>query len=125
MSVVSLPGAADLEISGPLDVTTAAAVRIRLNDALDACVRDGDVARDLVVDLAGLEAIDMVGLGVLVGVHRQAQRRGRRLVLCAVPPRVMRLLAVTRLRRVFTVIERSPARGGEAGSQAQRTRAAV
>lgn len=123
MSVVSLPGAADLQISGPLDVTTAAAIRVRLHDALDACVRDCETSRDLVIDLEQLAAIDMVGLGVLVGIHRQAQRRGRRLVLRAVPPRVMRLLAVTRLRRVFTVIERAPARAGEHGLHATRARA--
>jgi anti-sigma B factor antagonist len=85
-------------VLGPLDVTTAAAVRAALTDLLAAETTD-----DLVVDLVGMGPFDTVGLGLLVGIHRQAQRRGRRLVLTGVQPRVMRVLAITKLRRVLTI----------------------
>jgi anti-anti-sigma regulatory factor len=40
---------------------------------------------------------------VLVGAHRRAISVRRRLVLRGVPPRIMRILAVTRLNRVLNV----------------------
>jgi anti-anti-sigma factor len=99
---------ADSYIAGHLDVTTAADLRAELVGLIE---RDADphadtrpgARTDLIVDLSAVESVDMVGVGLLVGVHRQAQRHGRRLVLTGVPPRVMRLLTATRLRRVLAV----------------------
>jgi anti-anti-sigma factor len=87
-------------VHGPLDVTTAATTRADLTALLAAPGHD-----DLVVDLLQVGAVDPVGLGLLVGMHRQAQRVGRRLVLAQVPPRVMRMLTITRLSRVITIVE--------------------
>ena len=56
---------------------------------------------ELVVDLAGVELLDATGLGVLVAVHRRARSAGRRLVLRDAAPRVVRILALTRLNRVI------------------------
>lgn len=84
-------------LSGPLDVTTVPDVRGVLHDAVDRG------SGDLVVDLAAVDLVDATGLGVLVGTHRRAQRAGRRLVLRAVPPRIMRVLTVTRLHRVIAL----------------------
>lgn len=88
-------------VAGRLDVTTAADLRAELLAALEAPTDAAGV--ELVVDLSGVETVDMVGVGLLVGVHRQAQRHGRHLVLTGAPPRVMRLLTATRLRRVLDV----------------------
>ncbi len=87
-------------VRGPLDVTTAATTRADLTALLAAPGRD-----DLVIDLLQVGPVDPVGLGLLVGMHRQAQRVGRRLVLAQVPPRVMRMLTITRLSRVLTITE--------------------
>ncbi len=95
---LSVADAPVCEVSGALDVTTAADLRADLTAILA-----GASSSDLVLDLAGVEQVDMVGLGLLVGVHRQAQRGGRRLVLIHVPPRVMRLLVATRLHRVLSI----------------------
>ena len=102
---VAIPLApADSYVVGRLDVTTAADLRADLLGVLERhAVAPSGNGDDLVVDLSGVDAVDMVGVGLLVGVHRQAQRRGRRLVLTGVPPRVMRLLTATRLRRVLAV----------------------
>jgi anti-sigma B factor antagonist len=94
-------------VLGALDVTTAATIRAELTDLLAAPGTD-----DLVVDLDQMGALDTVGLGLLVGIHRQSQRSGRRLVLTGVPPRMSRVLAVTRLNRVLT-IDGSPAAADE------------
>jgi anti-sigma B factor antagonist len=80
---------------GELDVTTVPDARAVLHAAVDR--GEGD----LVVDLGSVDVIDATGLGVIVGTHRRAQRAGRRLVLRTVPPRIQRLLTVTRLSRVI------------------------
>lgn len=97
MRAIGKPGAQVVVVGIRLDVGTVAGLRPRLHDAVDA--GEGD----LIVDLSELEMIDATGLGVLVGTHRRAMGAGRRLVLRGVPPRVMRVLAVTRLNRVLIV----------------------
>jgi anti-anti-sigma factor len=84
-------------LTGRLDVRGAAVAR----DALHAALETGD--GELVVDVSGVELLDATGLGVLVDVHRRARLAGRRLVLRGAPPRVARLLAITRLNRILTV----------------------
>lgn len=82
-------------LSGRLDVHAATDVRLALADAVD----QGE--GELVLDLTDLEAVDATGLGVLVGAHRRAQRKGRTLVLADVPDQVGRLLLITRLDRIL------------------------
>ncbi len=94
----------DVCLSGRLDASTSADVR----EYLLECLNGTAPGADLVVDLAEVDCVDMVGLGLLVGLHRQAQRVGRRLVLARVPARVMRLLAATRLRRILAVRDIPP-----------------
>lgn len=98
---------ADAHVAGPLDVTTAADLRAHLLAAIEELAAKPLPRRpngeDFLVDLSGVDNVDMVGVGLLVGVHRQAGRAGCRLVLTGVPPRVMRLLTLTRLRRVLAV----------------------
>lgn len=86
-----------IALSGTLDVRGAADVRL----LLAAAVVQG--RGELVLDLAGLAAIDATGLGVLVGAHRRAGRAGRVLVLRDVQPAVRRLLFLTRLDRVLRI----------------------
>jgi anti-sigma B factor antagonist len=86
-----------VSLAGRLDVLGARAAR----EALHAAV-DGGEGR-LVVDLAEVELLDATGLGVLVGTDRRARVAGRRLVLVNAPPRVARLLALTRVDRIIQV----------------------
>ncbi len=86
-----------LRLVGRLDIHTVADVRTALNDAVD------DGSGDLVVDLSEVDVADASGLGVLVAAHRRAGRVGRRVVLCAVPPRMQRLLSATKLNRILRV----------------------
>ena len=96
-----LPGQL-VALTGRLDVRSAADVRLLLVDALQSG------AGDLVLDVAGLEAVDATGLGVLVGAHRRAGRSGRVLVLRDVTSPVARLLVLTRLDRVLRTVRTAP-----------------
>jgi len=89
-----------------VDVTTSTDVRYALQIAIDAPVDE-----QIVLDASKVETIDVAGLGVLVGAHRRARQTGRQLVLYDAQPRIVRLLAVTRLHRILT-LEHSPARAG-------------
>ena len=89
--------AGELRLRGRLDVHTVADVRLLLHEAID----DGE--GDLVLDLGEVDVADATALGVLVGAHRRAGRRGRRLVLRNVPPRLARMLIATRLYRILHI----------------------
>lgn len=89
-----VPGAL-VALTGRLDVSAAADARLALASAVAAGTGE------LVLDVAGLTAVDATGLGVLVGAHRAAGRAGRTLVLLDVPLPIGRLLFITRLSRVL------------------------
>jgi anti-sigma B factor antagonist len=91
-----------LPLPARLDVATSADTRRLLHEAVDHCVGD------LRLDASRVDVIDAAGLGVLVGARRRADLIGVRVVLVDPPPRLHRLLAVTRLSRLFT-FEETPA----------------
>jgi len=61
------------------------------------------------VDLGQTTAVDCSGLGALVAVFDHAQQRNREVTLYVVdpPPPVRQLLELTRLHRVFSVVQRT------------------
>jgi anti-anti-sigma factor len=85
----------NIMVPARLDVATSADIRRLLHEAVDHCVGD------LRLDVSEVNVIDAAGLGVLVGARRRADVLGVRVVLVNVPPRLHRLLAVTRLSRLF------------------------
>jgi len=89
----------ELHLEGVLDVRSTTDVRIALHDAVD------NGGGDLVLDLTRVPSLDTTGLGLLVGAHRRAGRRERRLVLTGVCPDVYRVLVLTRLHRILAMTE--------------------
>ena len=94
-------GSETLALSGRLDVSCVGEVRASLDRLIDAG------ADDVVVDMSGVDVIDVTGLGVLAAAHRRLERSGRQLILRGCAGHVRRVLAVTRLSRVMHV-ERVP-----------------
>ena len=86
-----------LHVIGRLDGTSVSEARERLHAAIAAA--DSDV----VLDVSGVQWVDVTGLGMIVDAHWRLRRQGRRLVLRGCPPQVRRALAVTRLRRVLAM----------------------
>lgn len=87
-----------LEVAGPLDVATAPAFRQALLEA-----QYGRGAR-VAVDLSGLEFLDSFGLGVLVGGAKRARLHAGELLLVAPPSRIRRVLEVSGVDRLLTVV---------------------
>lgn len=86
-----------VDISGPLDLHSAAQLRHRLVDLID-----GQGNRQFVLDIRHMTGVDSVGLSVLVDAHKRLRRNAGQLVLSGAKPRVVRALADAGLDKVFT-----------------------
>ena len=84
-------------VVGALDLASVARTREQLHAALL------ERPERLVVDLVECTFIDASALSMLLDVHRRACRGGGVLALRGCSPRVLRLLSLTGLRRVFTL----------------------
>lgn len=100
-------GAADvtLELDGECDLASADLVTAVLDDQLR-------VGRRMVrIDLAGVTFLDATGLQAMVSARNELMARGGRLVLQRPSRQIARLLRITRLDTVLTVV---PGIGGGA-----------
>lgn len=91
------PTLAVLHAAGEVDAATLPALR----SGLDAAVEDP--ARDLVLDLAGVQFMGSSGLSMLVEARRVTAARGGTLRLAAPPRAVLRPLELSGLLELFTV----------------------
>jgi anti-sigma B factor antagonist len=66
-------------------------------------VLDSKPSTSLVLNLSGVSDVDSSGLGELVAIHTSATRRGVRIALAEVHPRIKELFAITRLDGIFAV----------------------
>ena len=89
-----------LSVKGEIDIYTAP----RFRDELLAVIEDG--AEEVCVDLAGIEFMDSTGLTVLISAAKRLNAAGGRLVLAAPSRPVVKLLAITGLNQVFTIVSR-------------------
>jgi anti-anti-sigma factor len=83
-------------LRGELDVADAAKVAVAL-------VQVAVLARQVILDVEGLEFIDSSGLAALVRARKHARHAGGDLLLAAPQPQMRRILAMTRLTEVFSV----------------------
>jgi anti-anti-sigma factor len=86
-----------LVLSGDFDVRSTWEVRQAIYEHLEG--HDEDV----VVDLSGVDAVDLTALKVLAVATRQASRAGHRLTLRGCGPAVRRMLHLSHLIRVVEV----------------------
>jgi anti-sigma B factor antagonist len=87
-------------ICGEIDLYTAP----RLHSELAGLLADGMPAR-VVIDMSGVEFCDSTGMNVLLSCLRRARERGGDLEIAAPRPAVRKILQVTGLDSVFTVVE--------------------
>lgn len=92
-------GWAVVAASGQLDVATAPALHQRLAE-----LQLGG-APAVVLDLDGVEFVDDLGLGVLLGAVKRARQSDGRFVVVATRPRLTELFALTGLDRVLDLVE--------------------
>jgi len=77
---------------GPLTLETSS--------HFDRMVRN-ESAETMILDLANVPYIDSVGLGSLVSAQVSHQKTGRCLVLTGVNPRVLKVMDITNVKKLF------------------------
>lgn len=87
-------------LRGQLDVATAPLLRQELLETHHAG------AAAIVIDLAGVEYLDSMGLGVLVGALKRARAHGGRLVIAGPTPHVQRALELSRVAEIIEIVDR-------------------
>ncbi|WP_395106647.1 STAS domain-containing protein [Actinomadura sp. SCN-SB] len=103
VSTASQGGHAVVTATGELDLYTAP----KLQSALATLLRDQ--ADRIVVDMSGIEFCDSTGVNVLLAALKRIKERNGTLELAAPRPAVRRVLQVTGLDTVFTVVDVAPA----------------
>lgn len=88
-----------VQVAGEIDVYTAASLREKLADLIDAD------HTDVIVDLTGVTFMDSTGLGVLVGALKKVRGFGGRLQLVIDQEKVIKVFRITALTQVFTIHE--------------------
>ena len=86
--------------TGEIDLYTAP----RLQSELAEVIANAAPASRIVVDMSGVEFCDSTGMNILLSCRRQVRERGGELELAAPRPAVMKILQVTALDSVFTII---------------------
>jgi anti-sigma B factor antagonist len=86
-----------LEVGGEVDVYTAPRLRERLVELVDAG------ARDVVVDLGGVEFLDSTGLGVLVGAMKRLRQANGTFGLVCSKEALLKIFRITALDQVFPI----------------------
>lgn len=86
-----------LRMTGSIDADTSPIAR----RALDPVINDG--SGHMVINLNQVEYVDSTGLMLLADAFARLSRNKRRLVLACTNPRVLKLLTITGLLKVFTI----------------------
>jgi anti-anti-sigma factor len=88
-----------LRLAGELDLATADLLRERVRTLLG----HGSVIQLLVLDLAGLEFLDVTGLGALLEARRKLSATGATLTLRRPRPMVVRMLTLLNLEEALHI----------------------
>ena len=91
--------AAVVAVSGELDLRTSPELEKRLTRAFDAG------AELVILDLRRIEFMDSTGLRVVLSAHRRAHETGRRFALVRGADQVERVLTLTGVRDLLTVVD--------------------
>ncbi len=97
LDVAERNGHAVLSVTGEVDVYTAPQFREQLIQLVD------QGHRNIGVDLQGVEFLDSTGLGVLVGGLKRVRSHDGDLALVCTQRRILKVLEITGLTKVFTI----------------------
>jgi anti-sigma B factor antagonist len=101
-----------LEVGGEVDVYTAPRLRERLLELVDGG------ARNVVVDLGGVDFLDSTGLGVLVGALKRLRAAGGTFALVCAKEPLLKIFRITALDQVFPIYPTVEAATGSASGPA-------
>lgn len=88
-----------VELSGRVDLSTLPTLQNALVRTIGA-----NIGATVAVDLDGVDALDDVGLGVLIGAAGRARGSGGDIVVVCSSDRLLRRFSITRLDRAITIV---------------------
>jgi anti-sigma B factor antagonist len=97
-----------MSLDGEIDLYTAPRLHGELVTILSA-----DTPVQIMVDMSGVDFCDSTGMNVLLAAHRRAREQGGDLELAAPRPAIRKILQVTGLESVFTVLDDPAAVAGQ------------
>jgi anti-sigma B factor antagonist len=89
-----------IELSGELDIASAAEVESRLIE-----IEGGGVPERLVIDLSEVRFLDSTGLSLLINADRRARGEGRRLTVVSGTGAPRRILEISGLHGLIDIVE--------------------
>jgi anti-sigma B factor antagonist len=92
------PGTTIVDVSGDVDMATSPNLRKTLLEALKKMPR-------LVVNLREVQYVDSSGIASLVEVLKEARDKNKRLILFGLNPAVHEALQLTRLTKIFEILD--------------------
>lgn len=98
MTVPQVSGVPVLKVRGEIDVASAQDFHASISDII------GGGPEVVIVDMSEVSFIDSTGLGVLVSAEKETREAGKDLRLVVTQPQIMKLLELTGLDEVFTVL---------------------
>lgn len=99
IKTVTTDGRAVVQVRGEVDLRTSPRLRVLLLEAA------ANLSGPLLLDLSGVSYMDSSGVGTMVYVKRELERRGRRFVLIGLQQRVRGVFEITHLDKFFTIVE--------------------
>ena len=97
---IQSPTPQTLLVTGLLELVAANAGQIR--DAIRAELKPAHT--ELVLDMSGMTFLDSSGLGVLISLHKSLRQQNGTVRLLKPAPSVHQILELTRLHRVFEIV---------------------
>lgn len=87
-------------LEGRLDSNTSNEVEKKIFDAINLGTKD------IIIDFGALEYISSSGIRVLIRCHKELEKKGGKLLLCAVPKPIENILYITGFLPYFKVFDR-------------------
>lgn len=74
----------------------------QIQQAIEAALQESP-AKSLVIDLAAVQFVPSMALGVLVGLHKKMNQSGRKCLLCGCHPMVDEIIRATALHKILDI----------------------
>ncbi len=102
-SVREVRGVSILDLKGKITIGSG---DVQLRETINKLVEDGK--RNILINMQDVTTIDSSGIGELVGCYSSVTKKGGKLKLLHLPPKISDVLTVTQLITVFDVFEAEP-----------------
>jgi len=80
-------------------------IYFQLGNPLEKLLGHLTFSRKVILNLENVNYLDSSGLSWLVACHKRFQQHNGRMVLCAIPPRILQVLQFCRMDRLFAITE--------------------